>query len=244
MHKGLTNWARHGPWMGLLPGLFLLTSASAASFQVTPMLGDVPPDQNMQAVTIRNTGDAPLTIQVDAYRWSQEENQDRTAPAENLMVVPPITTIRPGGSQLVRFAFRGASRKREHAYRVHYRQVPEAPREGFFGVSTVVKLDVPLFFAPVNPTRQIEWQVETVEPGSTIRVVAHSRGNRFARFARVAVLGPDGALLAEERGPLYVLGGATRSWELETDGKVSEGETITLQVVSGGKTYRHELSAR
>lgn len=244
MHKGLTNWARHGPWMGLLPGLFLLTGASASSFQVTPMLGDVPPDQTMQAVTIRNTGNDPLTIQVDAYRWSQEDNRDRTETAEHLMIVPPITTVRPGGSQLVRFAFRGASREREHAFRVHYREVPEAPREGFFGVSTVVKLDVPLFFAPANPTREIEWQVEAIRPGSTLRVTAHSRGNRFSRFSRVAVLRSDGTLLAEEGGPLYVLGGATRSWELEADGSVSEGEAVTLQVESGGESHRHELSAR
>lgn len=244
MRNSLAEWARHGPWMGLLPGLFLLTSVSASSFQVTPMLGDVAPNRDMQAVTIRNTGDDPLTIQVDAYRWSQEDNRDRTEPAENLMIVPPIATIRPGGSQLVRFALRAASRELEHAYRVHYREVPEAPPEGFFGVSTVVKLDVPLFFAPANPMREVEWQVETVQPGSAIRVTAHSRGNRFARFARVAVLNPDGVLLAEESGPIYVLGGATRSWELETDGSISEGEAVTLQVESGGKAHRHELSAR
>lgn len=244
MRQGLSDWARHGPWIGLLPGLFLLTSASASSFQVTPMLGDVPAGQNMQAVTIRNTGDDPLTIQVDAYRWTQKDNRDRTEPAENLMVVPPIATVRPGSSQLVRFALRGVSREREHAFRVHYREVPEAPPEGFFGVSTVVKLDVPLFFAPGNPTREIEWQVETVQSDPAIRVTAHSRGNRFARFARLAVLGPDGALLAEERGPMYVLGGTTRSWELETDGSISEGDAVTLQLESGGKTHRHELSAR
>lgn len=244
MRNSLANWVRHGPWVGLLSGVFLLTSASASSFQVTPMLGDVPPDQDMQAVTIRNTGDDPLTMQVDAYRWSQEDNRDHTEPADNLMIVPPITTIRPHSSQLVRFALRGASREREHAFRVHYREVPEAPREGFFGVSTVVKLDVPLFFAPANPTREIEWRVETIRPGSTIRVTAHSLGNRFARFARMAVLSPDGALLAEKGGPLYVLGGVTRSWELETDGSLSEGEVVTLQVESGGETHRHELSAR
>lgn len=207
------------------------------------MLGDVPPDRDMQAVTIRNTGDDPLTIQVDAYRWSQKGNRDQTEPAENLMIVPPIATVRPGGSQLVRFALRGVSREREHAFRLHYREVPEAPREGFFGVSTVVKLDVPLFVAPENPSREVEWQVEPGQPDSTIRVTAHSRGNRFARFARLAVFRSDGTLLAEQGGPMYLLGGVTRTWELEGDGSVSKGEAVVLQAESGGTTHRHELTA-
>jgi fimbrial chaperone protein len=45
---------------------------------------------------------------VQLFAWSQDAGQDILQPTTDLLVSPPVFTVQPGQSQLLRIALRGA----------------------------------------------------------------------------------------------------------------------------------------
>lgn len=212
----------------VLLAVFLLGAgtATAGTFQISPTLGDVPPGKSTATFRIRNPGDAPLTVQVRAYRWNQAGDEDRLTPADDLIIVPPLITISPCASQLIRIAHKRRDASSEAAYRVHFEEVPPAPPAGFVGLQTALKLDVPLFFAPQNPVGKLEWRAK--KSGDRLSLHINNIGNRFARFGDIALKDGSGRIVARIKGPQYALAGASRQWEFAGLGKLARGTTLTV----------------
>lgn len=188
-------------------------AAAASSFQVSPTLGEVGPDEFSTSFRIRNPGGEPLTVQVTASHWLQEDNEDRFEEAEELILVPPLVTIPPGESQLIRVAHRNRSSAEEEAYRVFFHEVPPAPEPDFQGVRTSLRISLPLFFAPGQGSHALQW---TAGIQGTDRLLLHveNRGERFARISVIQLLDGNGETVARIDGPQYVLSGAQRHWRL------------------------------
>jgi fimbrial chaperone protein len=226
-----------------LLALFLLAAcanAPAGNFHISPILAEVPPGKTSATYRLRNTGDRPLTIQIDAWYWLQRDNNDLHVDNRSLMVVPPLATIEPGRTQIVRIALRKKRPERELAYRVTFHEVPSAPPEGFIGVQTVLKFEVPLFFAAAEPTRKLDWRLDR-GPGGKLRVSVHNRGTRFARFSRLSL---GERRIAQVEGPLYVLPGAQRYWTLEGNADTSRTRSFTLTIESGTDSEKKLLTLR
>src|SRR5882757_6733023 len=85
-----------------LATLTLAMPAQAASLQVSPVVLNFQPGQPAQGLTLRNTGDAPLTGQVRVFAWSQDGKDDVLVPVQALVASPPMVVIPPQGEQLVR----------------------------------------------------------------------------------------------------------------------------------------------
>ena len=82
--------------------------AWAGGMRVTPILQALPHDRAMAVYRIHNLRDAPLTVQIRAWRWQREAGGRQLEDAPDLLVVPPLVTLAPGQQQLVRIA--GAAR--------------------------------------------------------------------------------------------------------------------------------------
>src|SRR5262245_58348027 len=82
----------------LLPIAF----AVAGSFNVSPVRVELSAQSRTQALTVRNDGAEPSVVQVQLYEWSQEAGQDILRPTGELLVSPPVFTVQPGQSQLLR----------------------------------------------------------------------------------------------------------------------------------------------
>lgn len=227
-----------------LPALLLLAAganAGAGSFNVSPILAEVPRGESSATYTLRNTGEQPLTVQVSAKHWLQRDNNNLHVDNRTLLVVPPLATIEPGGTQIVRVALRKERPAHELAYRIYFHEVPPAPPEGFVGLSTALRFEVPLFFAPEKPERRLDWRL--TRTGDKLRLSVRNRGTRFARFSRLALSGRGGKSAAV-KGPLYVLAGATRHWTLPENGTAPGGRTFTLSAESGNEENQHRLKVQ
>lgn len=231
----------------VLPVIILLALAStvsaAGSFRVTPILGDVPPDRQVPSFRIHNPASSPLTVQISAHDWQQSDNMDVVVPSDRLLVVPPLATIAPGDTQVVRVALKGERPENELSFRVHVQEVLPPPEPGFIGVRTAVKVDLPLFFAPADASRNIEWQASINEAGNLL-VSAKNTGTRFTRLSKLSAYVDNDSLLAARSGPLYVLSGASRSWELPLAQAVVPGSSLRLLVETGRDKFEHAVTVR
>ena len=70
--------------------LLCIHPVQAASLQVSPVTLLFQPGQPALGVTLRNTGDAPLTGQVRVFAWGQNGKEDTLDPVQALVASPPI----------------------------------------------------------------------------------------------------------------------------------------------------------
>jgi fimbrial chaperone protein len=219
-------------------GLFVLflsalpLVAAASGFQVSPTIAEVPEGTRVASFQLRNNGSEPVTVQVDLLDWSQAGLQeDRLSPATGVVVVPRIATISPGGTQLVRVALQSES-GRERAYRLRLREVPPPPPPGFMGVRTLVEQLVPLFFQ-VSGEPELSWAAR-LQPSGELAVTADNSGARHLPLHSLRVLDARGGVLAERKGPAYVLAGQSTGWVLDTHARLARGDALRLEFISHG----------
>lgn len=68
-------------------------------------------------------------VQLEAMAWNKAQGQDIYTPTTDLIAAPPIFTVPPGGTQIVRIGLRRApDPQRELAYRVYFQEIPPPPR--------------------------------------------------------------------------------------------------------------------
>jgi fimbrial chaperone protein len=235
--------ASPGIFFPVIAGLLLgLTSAGvrASSVEVTPTLAEVSASKPAATLELRNPGEEPVTFEARPFDWSQDGDGDHLLPATDVVVVPPLFTIPPGGRQLVRIAPRSRPADHEVAYRVKFQEVPPPPPPGLVGVRTLLLLSVPIVYELKNGRDTLEWRA-TLSEGGDFRLAAANRGSRFAHFGGMEVR--DGTrLVAEFKGPQYVLTGAARTWNIAGDSALKHGAQLTLILGSGPLRQQIPLS--
>lgn len=206
----------------------------ATGFQIAPTIAEVATGTRVASFELRNPGDAAVTVQVDALDWTQSVgSSDQLKPARDVVVVPRIATLSPHASQLVRVALQGEN-EHERAYRLRLREVPPPPPPGFMGVRTLVEQLVPVFFQ-TNATDAVEWHAR-LQPTGSVLLVAHNAGGRHLPLSGIRLVDERGAILAERKGPGYVLAGQSTQWPLETHAHLSHGDTLRLEFLTHGST--------
>lgn len=221
--------------------LWLLAStASAGSFRISPTLAEVVPGASVASFHVTNSGTEPLPMQIEAFAWTQDEGADRHVPAADLVIVPRIATIPPGQTQLIRVARRSAAREREVAYRIHFVELPLAGGTSSVEVRTTVRFDVPLFFAAGDDPAKLRWSLALAADGKA-RLNAENLGGQYVRVASLRLVDARGALLAERKGPLYVLAGRASRWPLTTHARLRTGDTVILEADLSGRADTQSL---
>src|SRR5262245_15618685 len=175
--------------MGLFRPLLLAAAASVAayslsieaavagSFNVSPVRVELSAKDRTQALTVRNQGDQPSVVQVQLFAWSQDAGQDILQPTTDVLVSPPVFTVQPGQSQLLRIALRGvADPARQLSYRAILQEVPQQAREGGPALQVALKISLPVFVEPpVDAAPALEWQAQVAQDNK-LELSAHNGG--------------------------------------------------------------------
>lgn len=231
-----------GPWFAtafLLLGLGLAGGVSAGEFKVSPILQSVPPGETMATYRLQNTGNRSVTVQISGLRWSQDQGQRRLSETETLLVVPPLVTVAPGDTQLVRVALEKPRRERELPFRLQFEEIPSRAPSGQIMVRTALLVDVPLFFAVESVQADVHWTLSRAGDGSLV-LAGENRGGAHARFTALLLKRPDGEVLASRRGPAYLLPGNKTSWEFDDIEKISP--KLVLEVEAERTRTRYVLA--
>ena len=212
----------------LLTHLLLLVAAVLApavcrAADVTLMPVNVHLDRNNDRTTVQvvNNGSEPVIMQAEAIAWSRVDGKDIDGPTTDIIVNPPVFTVKPGQTQVVRVGLRRSQDLQQEAtYRMVLREVPGL-HLGDVGsvngsVRVLVSLRVPIYVAPMKIVRDQQWKLQSAADGDVIAKVSNA-GNVHMKIADLRLQGEGSeGLVIEQKGPQAVIfPGEERSYRLK-----------------------------
>jgi len=210
-----------------LISLALGASAVAQSLTVLPVNVFFTPGQKASTMTVTNRGDREAAVQIRPYVWTQANGNDQLEATHALVVSPPIASIAPGATQLVRLILRDLPGDREVTYRVLLDELPQPAEAGI--VNVVFRLSIPVFSrSAVRASPHLEFHLER-EAGQ-VYLVGSNEGKCHDAIHDMALLTSDGTKLKPDSGASpYLLAGATRRWRIDVPNSISlPNDTLRL----------------
>lgn len=200
--------------------LLSATAALAASLQVEPALVEVAAPGAASTVTLRNSGDAPINVQIRVFRWSQENGKERLDPTSDVVASPPAATLAANGdyvARLVRVAKRPI--EREESYRLLIDELPSAAKAKAGTIRLLVRHSIPAFFtAPDVTPPAVTWSV--ARQRGQLLVSARNRGDTRLRVSALTLRDGAGRKMSFGKGLVgYALGGSTMTWLAPAGGR-------------------------
>ena len=119
-------------------------------------------------------------MQVDAVSWHQDyEGEDQYEPTTEILAFPPIFTIQPGQSQLVRIGLMAPQpAELEKAYRLYFTELPPPVSEAqSTALRMRLRVGIPVFSAPLSPPQFNLRLVESQIDDDRLRVSLHNPCN-------------------------------------------------------------------
>lgn len=200
----------------LLASLLPLTT-KAGSFAVDPVRIELSASVPTTVIHVKNTGTAPVTVQLSPMAWSQPKGKDQLLPTRELLATPQIFNLKPGATQLVRV---GALRKPdpgiELAYRLLLEEIPSPPPPDFKGLQVALNISMPVFLQPqASATPSIRARlIETPDQGLRLRLSnVGTKADRLHDISLHYADLPAQSVISYSSG-IYVLPGQERMLDL------------------------------
>lgn len=235
--------------VALLASLVLLASAAPRAFggaySVDPVRVSLSARAPLASMTVRNAGAESLVLQVETSRWSQSSGRVTLEPTREVLATPPLLTIPPGATQLIRLGLRrAADAQRELTYRVILHEIL-APAPDTKGMRVALDVSIPLFVQPPVPCApSLQWHLSRSANGGLRLDVANS-GTAHIRLETLEVVAAGTARpLAIQDLSAYLLANDTRSWTLESAIPESDTSTAPGPVIIRAKTDAGNFESR
>lgn len=221
-------------------------TVAASGLGVTPIRVYLSEGTPTAALTLENNGSTPTVVQLQLMRWDSDGVEEQYHPTYEVVATPPIATLRPGQTQVVRVGLsRDVDPDRELAYRLYIEEVPPPARPGQQGLQVALRIGVPVFVAPkVAAQPSLQWRA--LRNGTDgVAVEASNVGNTHFRLMSLKLRGGEtAAVLAERQIVGYLLPGQSRRWVIPVKGGLPEGDMHLSAVTEPGVAdVRLELEA-
>ena len=208
-----------------------VANAPAGVFAVSPVRATLTASQPVSALVVRNSGVEPTVVQLEVVSWAQEAGKDVYAPTRDILATPPIFTIPPGGSQVVRVGLRRtADPQRELTYRLFLQEVPP-DKTTFQGLRVVLRMGIPIFvLPPVKAAPALRWHATRTSEG-LLKLTLANHGNAHIQVAKSKLMLPGSEqVLASQDIAAYVLSGQSRDWVIKPTSIPQSGVALRLSV--------------
>jgi len=234
---------RGNPGQALFRGLALFTAsvsvANAGSFTVNPVRLSLSATQSIAAVTVKNVGEEATVIQLETSSWTQQDGKDVLEPTTDILATPPILTVPPGASRIVRVGLRRpADPQRELTYRMFLREVPP-PQPVSQGLRVALLISMPVFVAPPRiPGPQVEWHARRMHDGD-IQLQARNTGRSHIQLGQLQIVQADsGVEVASRNMADYLLPDNGREWTVMTKSAPPAGTLLSVTSVADTGTLK------
>lgn len=210
-----------------LVALGLASAAQASTFQVSPVVLEVPSGGRNAVLTIRNSELAPVSLQIRLFRWTQRDGADVYDPTDELIASPPVATIAGAGSQLVRVGPRTG--QLSGAYRVIIEEIlPPAVDKG--QVRIALRLNLPLYVMPRDgaktPLRWSGWR----EANGHVVLQVQNDGAHYQTVVAVAAARPGQQAVPLTTHFGAVLPGGSKKWDVGVHPELGGDSAVELLV--------------
>lgn len=214
-------------------------TAQASNFEIAPVVLELSSSRTAGVIKIVNNDNHNVSLQLRAYDWRQVDSKDDLQPTQSLILSPPVFSLAPGASQVIRVVAKEPAAPAEIAYRLLIDEIPSAA-EGAT-INFKFRISMPVFIAPVAPPKaQLEYQLRAGKP---LRLLVENTGNRRARLLDLALTLPNGKKLSAPAGSnSYTLAGLTRQYLIESDTPLAVGSRVKLTANSDAGPIDAELT--
>lgn len=217
MNSRLSTAVMHAPAV-ILAILSTVMTAGAQSLTVLPVNISMEPGERATTLTVTNQGINKTAIQIRVFAWSQDGDEDKLTTSDDVVVSPPIASLAPGASQVIRLILRKPPQGKEATYRILLDQLPPPAEPGV--VHVVLRLSIPVFAQPsTRATAHGQFRVEVKDGLATL--VGSNNGTHHLALREVEIWTPDVRRfqLASGLSP-YLLAGSTRHWKIAVQGSL------------------------
>jgi fimbrial chaperone protein len=217
-----------------------MAPALAGSFMVTPVRATLSAKQPVAALTVRNESQEATVVQVEVMTWTQRDGNDVYAATREILATPPIFTVGPGASQLVRIGLRrDADPGRELAYRVFLQEVPPPAKAEFRGLRVALRMGIPVFvLPPTSVAPLLQWRAAAAQ-GAGLSLSLRNDGNAHIQLTDIRLALPPGRELAREQMSTYVLPGQSKGWRFNA--AAPPGTSLRLSARTDGGDVETDL---
>ncbi len=223
-------------------GFFLSGAAAGAqALAVLPVNILLAPGQGAASLTVTNHGTAETAIQIRPFLWDQVGGEDHLNATDVVVVSPPIATIAPGATQVVRLILRKPPQGQEADYRILIDQIPPPAEPGI--VHVVLRLSIPIFAQPTTrAVPHVQFHIECDD--GQVYLVGVNDGLRHEAIRDIELSTKDGAKAKADSGiSPYILPGVTRRWHVAVPGPLPQpGETLRFTAHADAGTIDEQLS--
>ena len=236
-------WNRLGQaLLGLALCLGVTLTATAASIALVPVRLALTAKTPIGALTVRNDGGEATVVQLEVVSWSQADGKDVYTATSEILATPPIFTVAPGGSQLVRVGMRRpADANRELTYRVFLQEVPPPPKPDFKGLQVALRFGVPVFVGAataqqakgsVAPVATLQWRARAAAGNGQITLTATNAGTAHVQVTHFTLAPKDQPAPPDHTSPDYVLAGQYREWQVELKPAPAAGASLHVSAAT------------
>lgn len=221
------GWVR---LLGILQWMMACGIVQAGSYGINPVKLTLSAQNATQIITVRNDGEQASVMQVELSAWSQSNGNDVHTPTRELLATPPIFTLLPGASQIIRIGLRSApDTQRELSYRMFLQEVPPPAKPDVVGLQVALRFSVPVFVTPAQAVKpDLHWQAVRLDE-HTLKVGVTNIGNSHDHLSAYKIYrsGNSNPIIAQKLFA-YLLPGETRYWSLTTDTLPNSGEHLSV----------------
>lgn len=225
---------------GLLACFPAIDAVRAAQVSIRPLGVVLSGERSVETFTVTNPGNRPVTLQAETLSWGQDDGENLLDPTREILVTPPIFSVPPSGSQLVRVGLRRAPDPVvEMSYRVLFSEVPPPPEPGFTGLVVALRISIPVFVRPPQPvSADVKWRASMREGSGELHLQATNLGNAHFKLNGVDVLAGN-AEIGTVQSLKYVLPQGSASLTVPVSQNAASGTMLQLQAQTsaGRRSY-------
>jgi fimbrial chaperone protein len=183
--------------------------AVASTLRVDPIKVEISAERKIASIRVQNVDSAPVSVRAYCMAWSQAAGEDRYEESDALIVSPPVASIAPGTTQIVRVGFRPGAALRG-AYRLIVEEIPSADPGG--GVHVALRLNLPLYVNIASrPASELHWR-GFQRPDKTFVIEATNPTDGYVRAEVVDIAAATGLRPSSISGFGVVLPNSKRQW--------------------------------
>jgi fimbrial chaperone protein len=211
-------------------GLAGMNACAAASLQVSPVTIDVPPSAASAVLTLRNSGNRPLSAQIRVFKWTQVDGEDVLEPTESVVASPPSIDLTGDQTYSVRIVRTDETPlAQSEYYRLIVDELPDSatPRPG--SVSMVMRYSIPVFFelAGGEPPK-LSWSYK--KSNGRVALTLNNDGDQHIRISNLNLKSSAGATVGFGAGLVgYALAHSQVVWTRNSKGFSGGPSKVTAQ---------------
>lgn len=192
--------------------------SNAGSLSILPIKVFLNKETKTATLDITNLSDEVMSIQVEGFKWWQDNNgQDKYEVTNEIVYFPKIFKIKPQEKKIVRVGYKGGWPQTEKTFRIYVRQLPIAKPSGK-AVRMVLNIGVPVFVEPVSKTNGKILIEKVGMSGGRLFAAVKNPGNSFISVSKLIAKGVDNEgtkVFSREASGWYVLAGVTKWFPVE-----------------------------